>query len=893
LWTKFSIFLIIIACGGINFSAWSQDSLPNIWELQQSLMDRGYAIKVVDGVYGPNTAAELKEFQKVHDLQISGFLNEETATALRSSPFKLRTISQSKSKQTPPTSTNSNGDDEMTLSSWLWLIFVLWVWWMIFKGVRWIWRKLIGTTKPKTKTILYHDDISFDETDDDLTSFTIEVSQEQNSEKTEHYHNMPASATSSNKHSSTKKTKIESDKCWVPKGQSVTVSGITITNGMLYVGTKLKAQRSYHGTDNCLINPKLKVAWNSNGANEDQMPYWPSYSDIPPKHRRKYLEWLADGAKAPHAYIGYVFLYFYGLERRLFLDQSVQNAGDIIAEIKRLLAIYGDNYSVRRYLGEALSYSSLIQNEATESPKVDSSNNHHWELPLDIRIYIGNKLKQGSAISNDDLLLWFLSHPDKHLRTPATRLKNEFLALMKIRLTAKHPDGPNVRMPRRNITATYSSSSNSFTANLSKLIGDIPDVKGLNTPIKATQKIADDVMEELDKLSRHLGRYPGSVGSMKATGLLPKALIHEFGGDHIRNLQEWILGQHQSHSDAVTFSELIEKSTAHNGSKVTKTIHKEVQQVMVSMGWNMIPAPNEVTGSIKPDTQILLLPVDKGGLAVEEPSAEFLLSIFELTLGSYIAHADTRVLEVEVEHLSTRIESLSHLSKIEKDRLHNYVKWLSIQEADFAAIKRKLKTIDHDAKGAFANIAIAIAAADGQIVPTEVKALEAIYQSMGFDKKELYASLHSMSGTITARSVSATSAQSSNNTGPITLNMELVTATLHDTAKASTLLASIFEDDGPDPVAEPIIEDEEGFAEAESTAFDGLDGPHTQLLQELLERENWPRSDYEKLVISLKLMADGAMETINEWAFNTYDDAIIEDDDPIIIYRELLSEGTK
>lgn len=46
-----------------------------------------------------------------------------------------------------------------------------------------------------------------------------------------------------------------------------------------------------------------------------------------------------------------MFLYFYGLERRFFVDQSNEDAKDIVQEVRRLQSLYPDNHSVRRYFG--------------------------------------------------------------------------------------------------------------------------------------------------------------------------------------------------------------------------------------------------------------------------------------------------------------------------------------------------------------------------------------------------------------------------------------------------------------------------------------------------------------------------------------------------------------
>jgi len=50
------------------------------------------------------------------------------------------------------------------------------------------------------------------------------------------------------------------------------------------------------------------------------MDYWPSYCEVSPRARAAYLRWLEDGRRDESTYIGYVFLFFYGLERRLLGD---------------------------------------------------------------------------------------------------------------------------------------------------------------------------------------------------------------------------------------------------------------------------------------------------------------------------------------------------------------------------------------------------------------------------------------------------------------------------------------------------------------------------------------------------------------------------------------------
>jgi len=70
--------------------------------------------------------------------------------------------------------------------------------------------------------------------------------------------------------------------------------------------------------------------------------------------RRQGLRWLVDGRQDPNCYIGYVFLYFYGLERRLLVDGRASPAAaaereSLLAEVRRLdIASEADSETIRR-----------------------------------------------------------------------------------------------------------------------------------------------------------------------------------------------------------------------------------------------------------------------------------------------------------------------------------------------------------------------------------------------------------------------------------------------------------------------------------------------------------------------------------------------------------------
>jgi hypothetical protein len=98
----------------------------------------------------------------------------------------------------------------------------------------------------------------------------------------------------------------------------------------------------------------------------DQLPYWPSYYACTPAQRSRYLDWLVAGRGDPDMELGFVFIYFYGLERRIVIDRA--NFGTdfvpIIEELVRLCGIYNHSNSFRNYASSLLWLAVLLAGES-------------------------------------------------------------------------------------------------------------------------------------------------------------------------------------------------------------------------------------------------------------------------------------------------------------------------------------------------------------------------------------------------------------------------------------------------------------------------------------------------------------------------------------------------
>ena len=323
---------------------------------------------------------------------------------------------------------------------------------------------------------------------------------------------------------------------WVNYEQSGVVAERNV-GGMVYLGPDLR-QGALSATWRPTIVPTLPVAASGPDITGDGMPYWPSYSEIGPNSRAAYLDWLATGRSDRRYGVGHVFLYFYGLERRFFIDSSGPHERRIIIdEVDRLLQIYGDHRSVRRCFESFLDAAKVsLASDEELKPRFWTAG---YELPLGLRVALGRRAGDGLPLNADWALSWYCAHPDYALRTTASRAFPEFQAIFRILFAERYPAGMKIPLPKRTLRAQYQSASSDFEVGLEEHIGAVPDISRITQPLNAARNLVEEATDSLDKYSRFLGRNPNGRGTIEAHALLPERLWEVFPSSEMDSLREW------------------------------------------------------------------------------------------------------------------------------------------------------------------------------------------------------------------------------------------------------------------------------------------------------------------------------------------------------------------
>ncbi len=670
---------------------------------------------------------------------------------------------------------------------------------------------------------------------------------------------------------------------WVPSTEAASVAGRNI-GGMVYVGTPpLLNTHGYRDKCRAYIDPSLSVARSGNDRAGDGMPYWPGYSDISPQCRATYLDWLASGRNDASYNPGYMFLYFYGLERRFFVDQSNKDAKDIVQEVRRLQSLYPDNHSVRRYLSEFLDIAMLAETDLEAIEPIFERQG--WELPFSLKYAIGARIDKGEHLTADWLLSWFICHPEGNLRTPATRCRDEFIALFRMRFNERFADGLKVTKPRKKLTASYRAASSEFQGSANPTVDGkpVPDISGLRKPIEIAQELADEVMNDLDKLSRFLGRNPDGRGSVEAHALMPTELWEAFPSEEMARLKSWA-SDIVDRGGLVPLKEVIGRLEGETNEKIGKRQMTGAADALARLGFGLAPDPRFALRSPKAEEPVVLFSLGEPIDRLEEVSDSYRSALMELALGSFVAHADGRIAEPERRALAGQV-SAAALSDQELRRLRANLEWFLAVPPDMTLLRRKLKDVGQDSQAAMRAALVSAAHADGIIHSDEVASIEKIYKALGLNPALAYSDLHAGEVADGPRTVRASQPGRPGEAIPDLeeangpkLDASRIAAIRSDTERVSSVLGQIFD----------VEEEESGVSgPAYQSQLAGLDPKHAALVLELVTREHWSETEFETICASHGLMASGALEVMNEWAFETYDEALLDEYDGYDVSPEI------
>jgi hypothetical protein len=693
--------------------------------------------------------------------------------------------------------------------------------------------------------------------------------------------------------------------CWVAAEKTVTIADYDIP-GMVYVGENLASVKSYNFIEPSLIIPSLKVKSDRPDYAGQHVDYYPTYGRIPPTSRAAYLEWLADGRRKPDVHVAYLWLFFYGLERRVFYDllgagrqpnPSMQELEVILEEVKQLRAVYSGSAMYSAFVQKADLFVDLCSVIHSKEALYETLNPFEANLIL-LQIGLGQMVAQRHPIPANWALAWYVRLSKNRLRTAATRCMEELQALFTLRYTENYGDGMKLKPGKSILSIDYYPASQTFNRFVQVDVGKLPDVSKFASKINQLDRLVIDSTTQLEPLGRLLGRNPNARDTPAAIALLPPELLATHGGEIVQNLKNWLTPQFAQSSNAIAISgkELFQYWSGANPEKLGKGEAEGLSQMLERLGYGIEPdirlggAVPKLAGWVaifRLETEL-----DTGNLPYLSP--EYLTATLIAHLAIAVASGDELPNSIEQDYLRTELESLIPLTRAERSRFQAHLQLLLREKPNLRGLKTRVEALNPETRGAIARFLVGVAVADGQASPKEIDRLTKAYTLLELDPQTLYSSVHDISANpinsrpasepITVRAASPTKGHqipAPPQKNPLVLNMSVVESKISESQEVSSLLADIFVEESPVPQA---------AATTGVVGIVGLDVAHSQLLQALVQKPEWQRAELEAIALTLNLMLDGALEVINEAAFDQCDDAVIEGDDPFEVNSDVLQE---
>ncbi|MFP5287987.1 MAG: TerB N-terminal domain-containing protein, partial [Thermoanaerobaculia bacterium] len=650
---------------------------------------------------------------------------------------------------------------------------------------------------------------------------------------------------------------------------------------MLYIGEGLQPVKEWAlEAEPALLDPSLPIDKRSADFDGRLMTYWPSYSNIPPACRSAYLQWLAGGRSAPAAGIGYVFLFYYGLERRLLFDNSRSEVSPsevdaIRSEVARLLGIYRNSNSFRRYASTFHDLGLLLRRSIDVDEIEPPRQRDGWELPVSTRLALGVFASGEKPLPAEWALSWVLTAPEVPLRTPAQRCPDEFRELFLLRYRDSFGDGIRLRPNKTQLKIDYQPASASFGGPVT-LTAKLPDVTRTSATLDRLRNLAEQCTQELDPFSRWVGRT-GETASPPAIALLPAPLARGRGNETTRALGDWLEAQLDGRELAlIDSSDLLARWPCKEQGRPSRRELETLSDFLASRGLGIEPdvAFGGAALTRSRHAALFRLPGD----VRDKPSPAYQGAAVLLHLAATVAAADGEVSIAEERHLMEHLDTALDLPPADRARLEAHFRWLAADPPSFTRSKKNIAEVSQDERHGLGAFLISLAGADGHLAPDEVKVLSKIYPLLGLEPQAVYSDVHQLMSAQTApaqepvpvrpaelpkgfaipRPPEAEAAPSR----AIELDLDKVRAKLAETERVSRLLGEIFvEEEEAVPAVPPPAP-----PPADDYAIAGLDGAHSALLLRLGSAASWERAQVERLADALGLLPDGALEVINEAA---------------------------
>lgn len=706
-----------------------------------------------------------------------------------------------------------------------------------------------------------------------------------------------------------------------------TIHGRDINYGFYYLfeGNELTNTKDNPATVNVSKDaaPPCQLNQKTSNLKDETLGYWPNYSKLSAKCRGVYLDWLASDRNNKNIPIGYVFVYFSGLEYRIITEKEQVSASEFVSiykEVIRLFTVYGDNYSFAKYSSNFINYLRALRTGLITAYDLQypiSNKKVREALAPNTEISVAKKIADSEPIDAELAWAWFKRCSSYTFKTPYDRLSNEFKWLFCSIYNKEHPQGIDVRNNGSSLHMVYEPSNFALSKALFPF-RNLPNPSTFVIPLRKLTGIAERCNKQLEPMSRYLGKKDVSKNDLEAITLLPPEIFDnasEEEGTIVNSVKKWAKSTIENKNGVGSVKELYlyadqdffgNESLDSKEKKQFQKTSRLLTELLELAGYGMAPDKRYYNQDIERLEPIVLFEhASPNGFnpSLEFNDAKSVISLAAVIAKTNQAKSDDGTNSQSIDTHSTAAAIVSSVKKhidlneTELASLNAYALWCLLNSNTSIKLSPKkdhFQVLGNDE--ATAEIIVCAAFSDTLFNRHRLEKSDKVYGYLGVDRVGLSSLIHRLQ---TTGQPSITPIQSKG------LDFEKLKQYESETIESANILNTVFKEEDSTTFSAPSLPastfdieiKQEGSAELvnttsddESIVLNGLDSAHSSLYSKLIKKETWSIEVVEGMCQELGLMLSGAIETINDWSFDAINEAVIEEDDEIVIDHDSVEE---
>lgn len=657
---------------------------------------------------------------------------------------------------------------------------------------------------------------------------------------------------------------------WISREQVVNVQGINIEGGFFYFTPNRHAQ-----PHSSLIEGDLPLG-NGHGDFCRQLHgYYPNYRAIEPDDRRAFLNFLASDRSNPQTGIGFVFLYFYGLERRLmqYVRKGIKRNVEIeaaILEIRRLLDIFSTNNSFKRYAAKLIDFfhddTQVVDPETVLSyvlPKPETGIISGRVPKRDISIALAQLVEKNSLVSLDWAYVWFHQFPVS-LDGFVFRNKSLLYKTFSYVFNKRYPSGFKASPGAPLVTSYYASAGDMSVISLP--IGtNLTDVVNFDGNLDNIKDLIIELSKLTESYSRSRKKHNFSNANIEPFLDLPVMLWPE----KFLNVAENLVSGNSARE--LFLYTITDSFKIKNASKSTLI---KLFTNLAALGIHSEPSQISSAKVSKPENTLILFRSEPNGhLTKLSPAFSIALIYIELA-AVFIKATDS----------AQNLSEFEGLSDFEHKLLSAKASLLQANPTPLTKIKGRISQLPNADRYQVAKTLVSMTSASDKLTPAKIKLFEKIFNTLAIpDKLQLYVNeVSKVKESVLRKNKLASLALPEFNRSQdndIVLDFAKIAALQTENLQVSSLLSTVFDQDHE--IADSYVKADTHVATTPLifsvgfSVFADLKPKQAAFLETVLTRNIWPRDELDKVASSFGLMLDGSIELINELSWDCFDDSLI------------------